>query len=442
MSLMNFGDIIPHRRRGEGGGVVRRVEERALPVRERVVVVGRERGVGEESATGPGGRSVHIDHRAAVSPGPPVDDDVLGLLDDWNTSLLPLPALPPITPPSETLIDPVFPISMAKTTQPDPLKSSSLSPPPHLDKPKRKLSKHQVSSSKYAPGDYTEYPDPIRSSAPSPSLSNTIPYRSYLISNSVDHRLSQGLDHPAELALQTVALGQDEAAVRAVVTAGLLPKPEGEVEKGRGEGGEGEGGEGGLDEACELVCGCLGQLLGLARSPRPEVELLSLLQFWRELNSLISKDKLPPRLRFWRNIRQTRKQETPSKCLCSPTLLVALVECLSHTPYDHTPSTNAIWEIGFSLLQKLVSSHLSSLPLHSTHLSRLLFTYFTFFDEAHDGGVARGVVHDFLQTVVKFTLSGAGREAGGGVEGVRADGKGMKGVHVLLEVLVKILEER
>ena len=464
MSLVHFGHVgSPVEGEGEEEQV-ERVGEKALPVKEEAVMVDREPEKEKGSADKPSSVSLQTDEWSFPQP-PTLDLDMFGLLDDFNPMLQPFSSSFPI-PPATFQIPPPLPIPTSETFAPAPflpphisiatappsiadLKSLFLSasppPPPSLQlfpkpnhhyKLKKKLSKHHhIKSSKYAPGDYTEYPDPAPMSASKSPAVN--PYRSFLISSCVDQRLRCSLDYPAELCLQNVAREQYEAVLRSVVTAqpssGITPREE---EEGKGERG--------LEDACDLVCESLDCLLSLARGPKPQVTLVSLLIFWSELNSLLFNKKAATPLQLGCQRRQNQMS------LSSPKLLRALGECLSHTPSGHTPSRDATWQIGFSLLQQLCSSH-AYLPLKPSQLSQLLLAFFTSTDELPNVGVARGVVSEFLKTVFELNLdvaSGTGEEdveewkedkengeAGSGSDGI-------KGVHVILEVLVKILKER
>lgn len=472
MSLVFFGHVVPQAEGEEGEREeekVEKVEERALPVRGEAVMVERE----QEKKEGDTPASSVSSNLAGDWTSVSVDNDMFGLLEDLKATWQSFPSFPPPPdpsqqqlpvphlnfPPGETFVAPPLLLHHVPLAAPPPsTKSSSLSPPPlpshhflsklHYPKPKKKLSKHHVKSSKYAPGDYTEFPDPAPNSASQSSAAN--PYRSFLISSCVDQRLSRSLDYPSELRLQSIAREQYEAVLRSILTAQPSPHlAEGEKREERGE--EKERGEGGLDEACDLVCESLDRLLQLTRGSQPQVELVTLLLFWSELHSLLFQQKKKSPLS---GVGGEKKQQ---RSLSSPKLLRELVECLSHASSGHTSSRDATWQIGFSLLHQLCSSFTSSLPILPSHLSHLLLTFFTSSGELSSVGVARGVVSEFLKTVLELNLDGDGitgdgeekREIGedekrkmeeNGGEEVKAEG--MKGVHIILDVLVKILEER
>ena len=444
MSLVYFGHMGPPVERGREDEKVEKVMENSLPVKEEAVVVDRET---EKENGKPQSMSLHTDEWGFPQHPTPIDLDLF-LLDDLKTMLQPFPSFP--GPPQLPLVTPHLPVPPSQTFGTTPfhlpphvymatappsttvLKSSSLSPPlpppvpsfplfhkPHHKQRKKQLKHYHVKSSKYAPGDYTEYPDPAPNSASKSSAVN--PYRSFLISSCVDQRLTRSLDYPTELALQNIARYQYEAVLRSIATAGpssgATPREE-EVEK------ENVRGEGALDDARDLVCESLDHLLQLAQGPQPNVALVNLLIFWSEMNSLLFPAKKPLQLAAGRPVSL--------RSLSSPNLLGTLVRSLSHTPSGHTSSNAATWQIGFSLLQQLCSSHPSSLPLSPSQLSQLL-TAFMSSEELPNVGVARGVVSEFLKTLLELDLTGEEGEEGK---------EGVKGIHVVFEVLVKILEER
>ena len=446
MSLVYHGDLRPL---SVGGEMVARVNEKELPVREEAVVMEGEEGEeGEDEEEKYEKPPILPPHPQLDMWDTPTEVDLLGLVDDFDPSwsakpftvpeITTFPTLQSLTLPTDTFVHSLLlppSISMAMTSMLTPVpKSSSLSPPPippKLPIPKKKLSKHSIkTSSKYAPGDYTEFPDPAPSSAPESSPGN--PYRLFLISSSVDLRLSHSLDLQSELAIQTIARDQYQSVLRALVTAA----PPGEPPR---ETGEGVRGEGGLGEVCELLCESLEQLLGQSRESISD--LVGLLQFWSGVHSLLA--------------RERRTHPLPENVsLCTPRLLRLLVECLSHAHCDHTHSRDATWQMGFSLLHHLLSPNTLTLHLHPSQLSQLLLAYFISCDEAPEMGVARGVVSDFLKLVLPLTLCGSGDKVSG--EDVTSDAAesgdvrgdvgevvtGVKGAHVLFEVLVELLEKR
>ena len=410
--------------------------------------------------------------------------DITGnpFIDTLDTPLVPMATAVPMTTsefkPTHFSPSPTPPLMLVNLPPISPPP-----PPPKAIKMKKKLTKHLVKSSKYAPGDYTEVPMLRPLPATPPNSGSVNPYHGYLISSTVDHRLLHSLELPAELALQGVAMTQYEAVLRAVVAAGppTEGRGEGEVVSPPGEGAGERGGEGGLEEVCEFVQKCLKELLSSLTGLRSSVELVTLLQFWSELNGLLQPQPTPGRVGPGGSVAENSPQEpllSGVECFCSRDLLVALMECLCH---DHTPSSSAhsshahsrddaTWQIGLSLILQLIC-HLSTphtpstLPLHPSQLSRFLRTYFLSIKDNDEVGVSKGVASELIQRLVFLRLVGCAegdgvtRGSGGGVMngsgGESGDGvtrrsggggdvtsEGVGGVHVLLQLLVELLEER
>lgn len=494
MTLVYCGDIGPHlaqreRERGEGGEgeVVGQVEETDLPTKEEVEMLTREVDqVGEtetkvesekmaaDKASGEGALEdkllpLHPLVLDWVPPGGQYGEHEYDLVN-WMTDqdplfshppvppIPPMPPMPPVPPmaPLPSLYDLyAFPPSYIVTSD---LKPVALSPPPvtintpvttatipllpKLNKPKKKLSKHHVKSVKYAPGDYTEVPvvHPADSNAAASSVKAN-PYRSFIISSALDHRLQHSVELPTELALQVVARAQYEAVLQALVSAG--PLEEG-VEEGRGDEERGRGrGETGLENVCTFIQDCLGHLLGLLAAPQPSVNKVALLQLWSEFNSLLMAWCPPPSPPVPSGDWGSKTSSDPSQSkvnvfpsFCSPKLLVSLTECL-----PQAPATSATWQIGLSLFHQITSSLCSpttSLPLHPSQLSRLLSAYFLSGDDL-EVGVARDVVLDLLKKVVPMELAGTTVSDS---EESKEEGEGLRGAHILLKLLVELLEQR
>lgn len=484
MTLIYCGDIVPHlaqreRERGEGveGEVVGQVEETDLSTKEEVEIEGDQVGETETKVPSEAVGKVSTDKTSGegamedkilpfhplvldwVPPGGQYGEHEYDLVN-WMTDQDPLfshPPIPPIPPvPLPLPMDDIYLLPPSCIVTSD-LKPVALSPPPvtntpvttatipvlpKLNKPKKKLSKHQVKSLKYAPGDYTEVPvvrPPDSNSAASSVKAN--PYRAFIISSALDHRLQHSVELPTELALQVVARTQYEAVLHALVSAG--PLEEG-GEEGRSAEDRGRGrGETGLEDVCTFIQDCLGQLLGVLADSQPSVNKVALLQLWSEFNSLLMAGCPPPSApgilpsgdcgsKTSSDPSQSKENVLPS--FCSPKLLVSLTQCL-----PQAPSTAATWQIGLSLFHQITTTLCSpSLPLHPSQLSHFLSAYFLSGDDL-EVGVARDVVLDLLKKVVPMQLVGTTVTDS---EGSEEEGEGLKGAHVLLKLLVQLLEQR
>ena len=366
---------------------------------------------------------------------------------------------------------------------------------------KKKLTKHhnyKKYSMKYAPGDYTNVPMPCPPDHTPADASNDLdinPYHTYLISSTVDYRLRYSLEYPIELSLQNIAHIQYEAVMRSLLTASppAALKNDEERKKEKKECGLGLGIVSDLNEVCIFVCNSLETLLkttvggASSHSSSSSVDVVSLLKFWHELNTIYPTS--PSSL-----LKQSEGQSptTSHVVFCSTSVLTSLIDCLNHAPSDHTHSdhthllSDAKWQIGLTLLNQFItrlysSSNSSSLqhdrgfqPLHFQALKQLLIAYFLSGDRKQEVGVEEGVVLSLLKQLVSLDviagvesdgvkcdgvesegmnddLSGDGASCDGvkcggasgdsSVAGERG-GDNMRGVHVLFDVLVHLLEKR
>ena len=483
------------RERGEGeGGMVGCVEETDLPMKEEVEVLGRgegEEGEGKEKVEEgvhtekvPSTKSV-MEGSVEVKPLP-----LHPLLQEWDMpmgqygeqeyelmslmagqepmfpsiSVLPLTlqsednffdplVLPPVGMTTTGSIVPEFiPLSMAPPPLPVGTPVSMATPlplPPKVSKPKKKLSKHHVKSHKYAPGDYTEVPiiRPAQDSAEA-TASSVNPYRLFVISSAIDHRLQYSVELSGEVAMQSIARAQYEAVLGAVVTAAAT----GPMEEA-GKEGEGEvwsRGEVGLEGVCRCVRGSLNQLLVSVTGSQETVDLVRVLQLWSELNAL-----LPPPPPSGRPSggpsggsssgnshpipEPPQSEGEPLYSFCSPELLLSLTQCLCHAP-----SRAATWQVGLSLVRQVICRlsppHTPSIPLHPSQLSRLLLAYFLSGKDNLEMVVAEGVLLDLFGEIAPLSLVGSSVSGEGG--DVTRECEDVKGAHVLLEVLVELLEQQ
>ena len=374
-----------------------------------------------------------------------------------TSDLKPVALSPPPAPPPP----PLAVADTALATGTPPLLPKSV-------KPKKKLSKHHVKSFKYAPGDYTEVPLPRpadpEATATASSSADLNPYRSFVISSSVDHRLQHSLELPAELQLQAMARAEYEAVLVSLVTAMPAGLPGSTAEGARAEEGRVEG-EAGLEKACEFIRKSLEQLLASLLGPQPSLDTVAVLQLWSELNTLFpaphgplvpSPPPPPPRMAsLLTPLRRNNGSEDPlpsseplrqqpalseksQLSFCSPELLVKLTDFLCDTP-----SSVATWQVGLSLLRQFIrhlsTPHTPSIPLPPSQLSRVLLAYFL---SGEGVGVAGGVVLDLLKELTPLQLTGTSVSGDAGDGGNVMSGCEGVGAHVLLEVLTEILEPR
>lgn len=496
MSLLYYGELLPHseqcrRERGEG-----RVMERDLPVREKVEII--EKRDSEREGVGVKSHSVVVEDEVCDNETTEIVEsfpDSLETVDAYNDGEMLFTYHPLLS-----TLDPVTMEMLSSVTMPtaDMLDFDSIHAPPpvpivpHNIPPslfpavptttKKKLTKqhnYKKHSTKYAPGDYTNVPmprPPDHTPSDTSSDLNVNPYHTYLISSCVDHRLQYSLEYPIELTLQNLAHTQYETVMRSLLTAAPASSPmvTGDEEE-REECGLGTGVVSDFNDVCVFVCNSLETLLkstmGVA-CQSPSIDLVCLLQYWCELNNIYPRPLHTTTLLFESLSPRSAVTQTPH-VFTSNSILTILIECLSHASSDHTHHwSDATWQVGLTLLNQFVSHLFSSssslqhdhvTPLHFQPLQQLLLAYFLSGDRKQDVGVAEDVVLSLLKQLLLLRVVGVSegesegvRSDGGSGEGVGDGGSGegecdgasgesggdMIGVHVLLDVLVHLLEKR
>ena len=295
------------------------------------------------------------------------------------------------------------------------------------EKPMKKLSKHSLQGKKFAPGDYSDIPvlpqkpGEVVSSADSTQL----PYQSFIISNTIDSRLLHSTELPAELALQCTARKVYESVLVALMNA--RPIPPGDL------GVKGE--EMSPDQepnasSGEMLCKSIEQLLEKAMSPQSNIDLVSVLEFWNELNSVSESsgrrgdgNKMTPPL--------AEKKERLNTCglpLCSKHMLQLLLDNL----LAPSPPCSRMWQLGLSLIHTAVGQS-QGYTVDSDQLLDVLVKLFSGGEQVSGtDSIQASSVSTFLVDLVPLCVGRSGLDGMGREERL--------GVHLLLEVLITVLE--
>ncbi len=391
---------------------------------------------------------------------PPLSEDSLLNAQSLNSLLESITASKPA--PADSKPAPVEPNQDAlHLTSPESL--------PPKAKPLKKLSKHSLTGTKYAPGDYSNIPVYVTKAEPSAAVEaggDTTPlsYQSFIISNSVDSRLQTSLELPAEISLQCIARTVYKSVLTAVLNCQPLPL-DCPLSYGWGEKLKEElvretqtydrpSGR----SSVAMLCHSIEWLLERAALPQGNIEVVSVLELWNELNSITAEPltggnaggvaspplgegsgssaesdaKQKKQKRLGGGGRDTRSSGLPGLPICTRHALNLLLDILL-SPSPSSPSFSAsteTWRLGLVLLHTAVRQYKNQeLPVDWDKLRSFLEALFTVQSPA---SIREDVVTSLLLGLVPARVM---RQ--------RADGMGReerRGVHLLLEVLVTILE--
>ena len=328
--------------------------------------------------------------------------------------------------------------------------------PVHL----KKLSKHSLMGKKYAAGDYTEVP--VYKSLPE-SVDPQLPYQTFIISSTVEHRLQSKVELPVELELQWLAKKVYESVLLALLHA--RPSPPLTllgVSSGAAEAGE-DGSEaveagaepGSISASAAMLCSSIETLLESVVMSESNINTVAVLELWNVLNSLLpannvhlsAKPHKPPLQEPSSTILDTSDthstSEQPTTPLNENVREMAKKENLSGLPLhsiralsllldsllmSSSPPSARMWQLAISLLHatlRHISATLAggSADIDASKLMKVLVRLFSCTSDT--GGIQLSAVTAMLLELAPMCLAGREEE---------------RGVCLLLEVLVTLLE--
>ncbi len=347
---------------------------------------------------------------------------------------------------------------------------------PPKPKPTKKLSKHSLAGTKYAPGDYSNIPVYFQKTGTSSGMEGAsggdatpLSYQSFIISNSVDARLQYSLELPAELSLQCMARTVYESVLVAVLNTRPLPPL---CPLLVGLGGEKEEDVPlcpgpAKQSSAMMLCHSIEQLLERAIVPKSDVNIVSVLELWNELNSVVT-EPLPeesgsgatapllgekPGTDIEVEVRKKKEiylgdwREDVSLSplaglpICTQRAINLLLDTLlspspsssSSSPSSSSPSSSSskTWRLGLVLLHTAVRHYSGrEIPVDWEKLLAVLVAVFSngvYTADAQDEVVPSLLVDLIPAKVGRSKLDGMGREE-------------RTGIHLLLEVLISVLE--
>ena len=322
----------------------------------------------------------------------------------------------------------------------------------------------------YLQGDFehmVDFPPPEKYSYglalhnPLPPSLTPAPYLSYIISNCIDYRVLSSLEVSAELELQLLAKKVYESVLHSLLHARPTPDPvtealsTGELSPITEEGMSLESDESGpFATSTNMLTQAVEQLLEKALTPQSNLDLVSVLEFCNDLNSLlpVSSPLLPKQQKEkyvsgkletpvpTRGVQLTIKNrqgkpdsEYPFTVppVCSKEILSLLLNCLVNT---QTPSSK-MWQIGLSVLHTslrylwfFVAEMKGAIDVE---YDKLLAVFVKLFSSRVDAVELREAnLTQLLTDIVIMKLE-------------RGHGKGeWYGIGLLLELMVKILDKR
>ena len=333
----------------------------------------------------------------------------------------------------------------------------------------------------YLQGDFehmVDFPPPEKHSYglalhnPLPPSCAPSPYLSYIISNCIDYRVLSSLEVSAELELQLLARKVYESVLHSLLHARPTPDPVAESLSGELSPEEEKGMFLESDESdpfaasTSMLTLAIEQLLERALTPQSNLDLVSVLEFCNDLNSLlpVSSPLLPkrphkqgkdlalggggggkqsettPSLPPLRGVQLTikNKQGKPDSNysftvppVCSREILSLLLNCLANT---QTPSSK-MWQIGLSVLHTslrylwyFVAEKKGAIDVD---YDKLLAVFVKLFSSRVDAVELREAnLTQLLTDIIVIKLE-------------RGHGKGAwYGIGLLLELLITILDKR
>ena len=324
----------------------------------------------------------------------------------------------------------------------------------------------------YLQGDFehmVDFPPPEKHSYglamhnPLPPSLTPSPYISYIISNCIDYRVLSSLEISAELELQLLAKKVYESVLHSLLHSRPTPDPVAEALSGELSPEEEKGmflesdESGPFTASTSMLTLAIEQLLEKALTPQSNLDLVSVLEFCNDLNSLlpVSSPLLPKRLKYGKDLggKQSSEPSLPPRGVqltiknkqgmpdsdyaftvppvCSREILSLLLNCLANT---QTPSSK-MWQIGLSVLHTslrylwyFVAEKKGAIDVD---YDKLLSVFVKLFSSRMDSvELCEANLTQLLTDIVVIKLE-------------RGHGKGAwYGIGLLLELLISILDKR
>ena len=326
--------------------------------------------------------------------------------------------------------------------------------PVHL----KKLSKHSLMGKKYAAGDYTEVP--VYKSLPE-SVDPQLPYQTFIISSTVEHRLQSKVEFPVELELQWLSKKVYESVLLALLHARPSPPlPLLGVSSGAAKTEEEaveEGAElGSISASAAMLCSAIETLLERVVTSESNVNPVAVLELWNVLNSLLPANNVhllaqphkPPLQEpsstildtgdtqptseqhttpLKENVREMAKKNLSGLPIYSTRALSLLLDSLL---MSSSPPSARMWQLAISLLHTTLRHKAAtvvggSADIDASKLMKVLVRLFSCTSDT--GGIQPSAVTAMLLELAPMRLAGREEE---------------RGVCLLLEVLVTLLENR
>lgn len=330
-----------------------------------------------------------------------------------------------------------------ESSVPQQVEVNVLQPPESKPKPKKKLSKHSLVGTKYAPGDYTEIPmykladTGDGNSGPEFHL----PYNSFIISGTLDSRLLHTVHLPAELELQNLARQAYERVLVTLLNArpclvqscNVVQEEEASMQ---------EHGHEPVSRSLDMLCTSMEQLLEQALSPQSNIDIVSVLELWNELNSLLEERTTEPtdQKKAENDLEKQILPDSSGIPICSHHAINLLLDNL----FLSTSSSARLWQLGMALLHKAVKQWVTSgtapaennSPINARKFSKMLVKLFLYnSQEMVTSGTQELAVARLLAELTPLRL---GRSC---INDEDANMEAWLGVHLLLNTLVTVLEK-
>ena len=315
---------------------------------------------------------------------------------------------------------------------------------------KKKLSKQMGSVfKKFAPGDYSDIPvyrPTVGGDGGSGGSNSTLPYQSFIISNTVDSRLLCNTEFPAELELQCVAKKVYEAVLVALLnTRPNLPDPSLHPPFLEAMEDVQERHEHRVGMSTAMLCQSIEGLLVKCLQPQADIDIIAVLEMWSQLNSLAPRREQDEKSVADReSTAEVARSPTVPHDIGLPILSRKAVTLLQENLLSEHFQSAKTWQLGVTLLHTAVREREAN-PTSPRHhellgdvvtLSKVLVKLFSSGEKFWSSSATQSsVLVKFLEGLVPVKMPAAWEEGWRGVEDLR-------GVHMLLWVVVTVLEKR
>ena len=309
---------------------------------------------------------------------------------------------------------------------------------------------------KYAPGDYSGIPVYRKLAEGGRETDPQLSYQTFIISNTIEHRLQFTVEFPMEVELQGLAKKVYESVLLALLHAqpGLPPPSDTLEDLPEAVRAEEDGIEPvSISLSAAMLCHAIEKLLEKAVVPQSDIDIVAVLELWNVLNSLLptsidhkprkplAQEQLSSAVTVAENPEPTSemKEQNTIHLKDGDQPITAGLPIYSHHALDllldsllmtSPPPSAKMWQLAVSLLHTALRHMWAtvcvrgrSVDIDDSKLLKVLVRLFS--STSNVSGFQGSVVTAMLSELVPMHLAGSSEK---------------RGVHLLLEVTVMLLE--